>query len=80
MTLKDLQDSMSGTGIGVHQSTISRSLHKAGLYVEVARKKPLLNKTHLKAHMEFAKKHLDDTADMWRKICGQMRRNLNFLV
>ena len=45
MTLKDMQGSMSEMGVSVHQSTISRSLHKAGLYGQVARKKPLLKKT-----------------------------------
>ena len=68
MTLRDLQSSVSEMGVSVHTSTISRSLHKAGLYGRVARKKPLLKKPHLKARMEFAKKHVDDTADMWKKV------------
>ena len=37
MTLKDLQDYMSKMGVSVHQSTISRSPHKAGLYGQVTR-------------------------------------------
>ena len=68
VTLKDLQVSMSEMGVSVHQSTISCSLHKTDLYGQVARKKPLLKKTHLKARMEFTKKHLNDTAGMWRKV------------
>ena len=68
MTLKDLQGSMSEMGVSVHGSTISRSLHKAGLYEQGARKKPLLKKTYLKAHMEFVKNHLNDTAGMWRNV------------
>ena len=55
-------------GVSVHQSTRSRSLHKAGLYGQVARKKPILKNTHLKALIEFAKKHLNDTAGTWRKV------------
>ncbi|MGH0167546.1 UNVERIFIED_CONTAM: hypothetical protein FKN15_053097 [Acipenser sinensis] len=55
-------------GVSVHTSTISRSLYKAGLYGRVARKKQLLKKPHLKAHMELAKKHVDDTADMQKKV------------
>ena len=35
---------------------------------QVARKKPLLQMMHLKAHMEFWKKHLNYTAGMWRNI------------
>ena len=59
---------MSEMGVRVHQSTIFRSLHKAGLYGQVARRKPLLKKTHLKARMEFAKNHRNDTAGTWRKV------------
>ena len=67
MTLKYLQGSMSEMGVSVHHSTISRSLHKAGLYGQVARKKQLLKKTHIKTGMEYAKKHLN-TAAMWTKV------------
>ena len=56
MILKDLQGSLSKMGVSVHPSTISHSLHKASLYEQVARKKPLLKNMHLKAHREFAKK------------------------
>ena len=55
-------------GVSVHQSTISRYLHTVGLYGRVARKKPLLKKSHPKASMEFAEKHLNDTAGMWRNV------------
>ena len=68
MTLKDLQSSMSEMGVSVHQSTISHSIHKAGLSGQVGRKKPLLKKMNLKVRMEFVKKHLNDTADMWRNV------------
>ncbi|MGH0160979.1 UNVERIFIED_CONTAM: hypothetical protein FKN15_047656 [Acipenser sinensis] len=52
----------------VHQSTISRALHNTGLYGRVARKKPLLKKYHLKARLEFARKHESDPAAMWEKV------------
>ena len=68
MTQKDLQGSLSETGVSVLQSTISCSLHKAGLYRQLARKKPLLKMANPKARMEFDKKHLDDTAGMWREV------------
>ena len=71
ITMKDLQSSMSEIGVSVHQSTISRSLHKAGLDGQVARKKPLLKKTHL----ELTNKHLNDTAGMWRNaLCLDERK------
>ncbi|MGH0191136.1 UNVERIFIED_CONTAM: hypothetical protein FKN15_057523 [Acipenser sinensis] len=68
LTLRDLQSSVSDMGVSVHTSTVSQSLHKAGLYRRVARKKPLLKKPHLKSHIDFVKKHVDDTADMWKKV------------
>ena len=59
---------MSEMGVSVHQSTISHSFHKAGLYGQVARMKPLLKKKHRKDHMAFVEKHLNDAAGMWRKV------------
>ncbi len=35
--------------------------HQSGLYGRVARRKPLLSARHMKARMEFAKKHLKDS-------------------
>jgi len=34
---------------------------QASLYGRVARRKPLLSTRHMKAHMEFAKKHMKDS-------------------
>ncbi|ROK23382.1 Mitogen-activated protein kinase kinase kinase 3 [Anabarilius grahami] len=39
----------------------STALHQLGLYGRVARRKPLLSARHMKARMEFAKKHLKDS-------------------
>ena len=68
ITLKELQSSVAGSGVMVHQSTISRGLHNTGLYGRMARKKPLLKKYHLKARLEFARKHESDPAAMWEKV------------
>ncbi|MBN3279937.1 TCB1 transposase, partial [Polyodon spathula] len=67
ITLKELQSSVPGSGVMVHQSTISRALHNTGLYGRVARNKPLLKKYHVKARLEFARKHESDPAAMWEK-------------
>ncbi|MGH0186727.1 UNVERIFIED_CONTAM: hypothetical protein FKN15_022402 [Acipenser sinensis] len=76
MTLGDLQSSVSEMGVSVHTSTISRSLHKAGLCRRVARKKPLVKKPRLKARVDFAKKHVDDTADMWEKVLWSGKKKM----
>ena len=42
ITLKELQSSTAEIGVSVHRTTLSRTLHRAGLYGRVARQKPLL--------------------------------------
>ena len=43
------------------KTTISAALHQSGLDGRVARRKPLLSKRHMTAHLEFAKRHLKDS-------------------
>ncbi len=50
------------------KSTITAALHQSGLYGRVARRKPLLSARHMKARMEFAKKHLKDSKMVTNKI------------
>jgi hypothetical protein len=42
--------------------------HQSGLYGRVARWKPLLSKRHMKARLEFAKRHLKDSQTMRYKM------------
>ena len=39
ITLKELQSSVADIGLSVHRNTLSRTLHRAGLYGRVSRKK-----------------------------------------
>ena len=41
LTLKELQSSTAEIGVSVHRTTLSRSLHRAGLYGREARKKAI---------------------------------------
>ena len=41
------------------RTIITETLLRGGLYGRVARRKPLLIERHVKAHLEFAKKHLE---------------------
>ncbi|XP_076853445.1 uncharacterized protein LOC143508669 [Brachyhypopomus gauderio] len=68
VTLKELQSSQAETGVSVHMTTIIRTLHRAGLYGRVARKKPLLTGKNRKARFEFAKRHVGDSQTVWRKV------------
>ncbi|CAB1432769.1 unnamed protein product [Pleuronectes platessa] len=68
VTLEELQRSTAEVGESVHRTTISRLLHKSGLYGRVARRKPLLKGIHKKSRLEFARSHVGDTANMWKKV------------
>uniref|UniRef100_A0A6I8RU66 Transposase n=1 Tax=Xenopus tropicalis TaxID=8364 RepID=A0A6I8RU66_XENTR len=67
VTLDELQRSTAQVGESVHRTTISRALHKVGLYGRVARRKPLLTENH-KSRLQFATSHVGDTANMWKKV------------
>ena len=67
-TLKELHAFMAKTGYCVHVTTISQALHKSGLYGRVARRKPLLKKSHLDSHLRYAKNHSGYSESMWQKV------------
>ncbi len=62
-TSKELQASLASVKVSVHDSTIRKRLGKNGLHGRVPRPKPLLSKKNIKAHLSFARKHLDDPQD-----------------
>lgn len=68
VTLTELRKSAADTGVEVHESTISRTLHKSGLFGRVARKKPFLKPSHKRARLEFARAHINDTQEQWSKV------------
>ena len=68
VTLEELQSSTAETGVSVHRTTISRTLHRVGLYGRVARRKPLLSAKNKMARFEFAKRHVGDSQNVWRKV------------
>ena len=68
VTLSELQHSTVKRGEPSRRTTISAAIHQSGLYGRVARRKPLLSKRHMAAHLEFAKMHLKDSQTMRNKI------------
>ena len=68
VTLSELQCSSVERGEPSRRTTISAAIHQSGLYARVARRKPLLSKRLLAAHLEFAKIHLTDSQTMRNKI------------
>ena len=70
ITLKELQSSTVEIGVSVRRTTLSRTLHRAGLYGRVARKKPLLTERNKQTHLLFTKRHVGDSPNIWKKILG----------
>ncbi|TKS91133.1 Transposable element [Collichthys lucidus] len=64
----ELQRCSREMGESSTKSTITAALHQSGLYGRVARRKPLLSARHMKARIEFAKKHRKDSQTMRNKI------------
>ncbi len=61
ITVAELQRCIREMGESCRKSTITAALRQSGLYGRVARRNPLLSARHMKARMEFAKKHLKDS-------------------
>ncbi len=68
ITVAELQRCIREMGESCRKSTITAALHQSGLYGRAARRKPLLSARHMKARMEFAKKHLKDSKMVTNKI------------
>uniref|UniRef100_A0AAX7UKG3 Transposase Tc1-like domain-containing protein n=1 Tax=Astatotilapia calliptera TaxID=8154 RepID=A0AAX7UKG3_ASTCA len=80
VTLDELQRSTAQMGESVHRTTISRALHKVGLYGRVARRKPLLTENHKKSRLQFTTSHVGTRQTCGRRCSGQMRPKWNFLA
>uniref|UniRef100_A0AAZ3RR21 Transposase Tc1-like domain-containing protein n=1 Tax=Oncorhynchus tshawytscha TaxID=74940 RepID=A0AAZ3RR21_ONCTS len=63
--LKELQSSTAEIGVSVHRTTLSRTLHRAGLYGR-ERKKPLLEERNKKTCLVFTKRHVGDSPNIWK--------------
>ena len=68
VNLKELQSSSVDMGEPSRRTTISAPLHQSGLYGRVARRKPLLSKSHMTTRLEFANRNLRDSQFMRNKI------------
>ena len=67
-TRGELQKELQAAGTKVSKDTISRTLHRVGLHSRTPRKTPLLKPKHVKARLEFAKRHLQKLASFSNKI------------
>lgn len=67
-TKKQVCDELEAAGTKVSVSTVKRVLHRHGLRGCRARRKPLLQKQHLKAQLKFAADHMNKDKTFWRKV------------
>ena len=79
-TLTELQSSSVEMGEPSKRTTISAVLHQSGLYGRVTRRKPLLSKRFMTAHLEFAKRHLKNSQTLRNKILLSDETKFELLV
>ncbi|KAI4888766.1 hypothetical protein NFI96_007999, partial [Prochilodus magdalenae] len=68
ITRRELQEDLMAVGTLVSIHTMSNVLHRNGLRSRRARKVPLLSKRHVKARLQFAHDHLEDSEADWFKV------------
>ena len=68
VSAKDFQKSLEHSKISVEESMIRKTLNKNGVHGRTTRKKPLLSKKNIAAHLKFAKVHLDVSQRYWQNI------------
>jgi hypothetical protein len=66
--LTELQSSSVEMEEYSRRTTISAALHQSGLCHRMARRKPLLSKRYMTAHLEFAHRHLNDSQTIRNKM------------
>ena len=72
---------LNAIGIVVSVSTIKRQMKTEGLRRYVARHKPYLSATAKATRLSYAKEHLEDDLDTWRRTicCDESAIRLNFI-
>ena len=80
ITLKELQSSIAEIAVSVHRTTLSHTLHRAGLYRRVAKKSPC-SKKKISKHVWCSPKGTWETTQTYgRSYSGQMRLKFSFLA
>ncbi|KAK3521255.1 hypothetical protein QTP70_001547 [Hemibagrus guttatus] len=70
-TRGDLVNDLQRAGTKVTKATISNTLRRQGLKSCSARRVPLLKPVHVRAHLKFAREHLDDPEEDWENVIWQ---------
>jgi hypothetical protein len=67
LTLEELQSSAAEIGVSVHRTTLSHTLSWA-LQKSGQKKKPLLKEKNKQTCLVFAKRHVGDSPNIWKKV------------
>ncbi|KAK3506513.1 hypothetical protein QTP70_005278 [Hemibagrus guttatus] len=67
-TRGDLVNDLQRAGTKVTKANISNTLRRQGLKSCSARRVPLLKPVHVRAHLKFAREHLDDPEEDWENV------------
>ncbi|KAK3568949.1 hypothetical protein QTP86_020633 [Hemibagrus guttatus] len=75
-TRGDLVNDLQRAGTKVTKATISNTLRRQGLKSCSARRVPLLKPVRVRAHLKFAREHLDDPEEDWENVIWVPREEL----
>ncbi|KAK3542903.1 hypothetical protein QTP70_006523 [Hemibagrus guttatus] len=79
-TRGDLVNDLQRAGTKVTKATISNTLHCQGLKSCSARRVPLLKPVHVRAHLKFAREHLDDPEEDWENVIWSDETKIELVV
>ncbi|KAM4705482.1 uncharacterized protein WCC33_010326 [Rhinophrynus dorsalis] len=68
ITVKDLQESLAGTGVVVHQSTVQRCLHKHDPHGRVLKRKPCIRTPEESQCLAYAAQRLAVLEAFWNQV------------
>ena len=78
--MKELQSSTAEIWLSVHRTTLSYTLHRAGLYGRVSRKKPLLKEKNKQTRLVSTKRHVGDSINIWKKVLWSHETKIELLA
>ena len=67
-TARHLQDDLMKAGTSASVATIRRALNKQGLHGQTPRRTPLLTTRNIKSRLEYARRNLDKTTEVWMTV------------
>uniref|UniRef100_A0A671MJC5 Transposase Tc1-like domain-containing protein n=1 Tax=Sinocyclocheilus anshuiensis TaxID=1608454 RepID=A0A671MJC5_9TELE len=68
LTSKQLKAFLTLGNVNVYKPIIRRTQNNHVVHGRVARRKPLLSKNNIAAHLQFAKDHVDKPDEYWRNV------------